>query len=103
MFMNGGAGKEIVYVDDYNSPNNIVMNTVIASSTSGLTMVLLNQYTNIFNKEEVVKTTGMLQQNNVFSLCNAIISGIVSITACCNSVSLANAAVIGFFGCLIYH
>jgi ammonium transporter, Amt family len=38
----------------------------------------------------------------VFSLCNAIISGIVSITACCNSVSLANAAVIGLIGCLIY-
>jgi ammonia channel protein AmtB len=55
LFMNGGAGKEIVYVDDYNSPNNIVMNTVIAASTGGLTMVLLQQYTNIFEKEQVVQ------------------------------------------------
>lgn len=100
--MNGGAGKEIVYLDKYNSPNNIVMNTVIAASTGGLTMVALNQYNNIFNKDNVVQSTGLLQQNNVFNLCNSIISGIVSITACCNSVSLANAAVIGFIGCLIY-
>ena len=50
----------------------------------------------------MVQSTGLLQQNNVFNLCNSIISGIVSITACCNSVSLANAAVIGFIGCLIY-
>lgn len=42
LFMNGGAGKEIVYLNEYNSPNNIVMNTVIAASTGGLTMVALN-------------------------------------------------------------
>ena len=40
--MNGGAGKEIVYLNEYNSPNTIVMNTIIASATSGLTMILIN-------------------------------------------------------------
>ena len=37
------------------------------------------------------------------NLCNAVISGIVSITACCNNIELWAAAVIGFFACIIYH
>jgi len=40
--MNGGAGEEIAEFDARSSPNNIVMNTVIASATSGLTMVFIN-------------------------------------------------------------
>ena len=55
LFMNGGAGKEIVYVDEFNGPNNIVMNTVIASATGGLTMVALQQYTNVFDAERIQK------------------------------------------------
>ena len=42
LFMNGGAAGEIVMVDERNAPNNIVMNTVIASASSGLTMMLMN-------------------------------------------------------------
>jgi len=41
--MNGGAANEIVMVNEKNSPNNIVMNTVIASASSGLTMMFMNQ------------------------------------------------------------
>ena len=41
LFMNGGAGADIVDIEK-RSPNNIVMNTVIAGSTSGLTMMLMN-------------------------------------------------------------
>lgn len=101
--MNGGAGQEIVYFEKLkNSPNEIVMNTVIASATSGLTMVAMNQYKNIVKNETVREQTGMIQQNNVFSLCCSIISGLVSITACCNSVSPLSSAFIGFFGCIIY-
>lgn len=102
LFMNGGAGQEIVYVDGFNSPNNIVMNTVIAASASGLTMVAINQWSNVFSKEQVLQQTGMIQQNNVFNLCNSIISGLVSITGCCNSASLYGSAIIGLIGCLIY-
>ena len=43
LFMNGGAANEIVMVNEKNSPNNIVMNTVIASASSGLTMMFMNQ------------------------------------------------------------
>jgi len=42
LFMNGGAGQEIASISRTNSPNNIVMNTVIASATSGLTMMMMN-------------------------------------------------------------
>ena len=79
------------------------MVTVIASATSGLTMMGINQYNNVFSKEDIILQTGLQQQNNVQNLCNAVISGIVSITACCNNIELWAAAVIGFFGCIIYH
>ena len=103
LYMNGGAGQEIVYFEKLkNSPNEIVMNTVITSATSGLTMVAMNQYKNIVKNETVREQTGMIQQNNVFSLCCSIVSGLVSITACCNSVSPLSSAFIGFFGCIIY-
>ena len=49
LFMNGGAGGSITEVNERNSPNKIVMNTVIASATSGLTLELINQYYNQTN------------------------------------------------------
>ena len=61
LFMNGGAGKEIVYVDEFNGPNNIVMNTVIASATGGLTMVGLQQYTNVFDAHRIQQQQGLMQ------------------------------------------
>ena len=48
LFMNGGAGEKIDDFDKNSSPNNIVMNTVIASATAGLTMMTINQYNNVF-------------------------------------------------------
>ena len=51
----------------------------------------------------IIQATGMSQQNNITSLCNAIISGCVSVTACCNNIQLYDAAIIGFVACLIYN
>lgn len=51
LFMNGGASRNISNITQTNSPNNIVMNTVISSATSGLTLMLMDQFTNIFQKE----------------------------------------------------
>ena len=33
---------------DYMKPNKMVMNTIISSATSGLNVVFINQYNNIF-------------------------------------------------------
>lgn len=100
--MNGGAGRKIAELNKKNQPNSIVMNTVISSATSGLTMWVIQTWQNIFNKENIINTTGLIARNDVSNLCHAIIAGTVSITACCNNVELWGASVIGLMGCLIY-
>lgn len=44
----------------------------------------------------------MVQNYNIQQLCNAIIAGLVSITASCNNVDIWASAIIGLIGCLIY-
>lgn len=102
LFMNGGAGRVISTLDSDNSPNLIVMNTVIASGTSGLVMLLSNQYQNILRKEQMIQKTGLSSQHSVSGVCKAIISGMVSVTACCNNISLYSACIVGFIGCVLY-
>jgi ammonia channel protein AmtB len=50
LFINGGAGGQLTSESDdemKTSPNAIVMNTVISSATSGLTLMLMTQYNNV--------------------------------------------------------
>jgi hypothetical protein len=57
LFINGGAGG--LLMDDKNqTPNAIVMNTVIASAASGLTHTLLTQYRNMVGSEELIAKKG---------------------------------------------
>lgn len=60
LFMNGGADAQIVDINKYNSPNNIVMNTVISSASAGLTMVAMNQYSNLANQAQIIQVHGVI-------------------------------------------
>lgn len=100
--MNGGAAQKITEITDKNSPNIIVMNTVVSSATSGLAHVLLSQFSNVFWQDYIIQKTGQTQQNDIIDLCMSIIAGTVSITACCNNVSMGFAVIIGFLACLIF-
>jgi ammonia channel protein AmtB len=54
LFMNGGANGDLSRIYEENMPNAIVMNTVISSATSGLTLIIVNQYSNIMYKESII-------------------------------------------------
>ena len=103
LFINGGAGGDLTASDDISaSPNAIVMNTVISSATSGLTLMIMSQFTNMRFQDNLVQQTGMVESYNVQHLCNAIIAGFVSISAACDSVYLWQSCFIGLVGCIIY-
>lgn len=54
LFVNGGASGDLSNIHEENMPNAIVMNTVIASATSGLTLMLFNQYSNVMQSELII-------------------------------------------------
>ena len=62
LFMN--ACSSLVAYDRF-VPNLVVMNTIIASGSSGLCIVLRNHYYNVFIREDVVKETSLLQYYDI--------------------------------------
>lgn len=52
LFMNAGARMRIS--DDDLSANQIAMNSLISAASAGLCMVLLNQWTHVFQNEEKI-------------------------------------------------
>lgn len=57
LFMN--ACSSLVAYDIF-KPNLVVMNTIIASGSAGLTIVFRNHYYNVFVREDFVKETSLL-------------------------------------------
>lgn len=102
LFINGGAGGAFSAEEAFAGPNAIVMNTVISSATSGLTYMLANQISNLRIDNSLIQQTGLIQNYNISQLCNAILAGLVSSTACCNNIQLWQSALVGLMSCLIY-
>jgi ammonia channel protein AmtB len=67
LFINGGAGGQLTSAFDeaIASPNAIVMNTVISSATSGLTLMIMTQYHNTRHVDKLVQQTGLFQNYNI--------------------------------------
>lgn len=66
LFINGGAGGQLSSEEEMRStPNAIVMNTVISSATSGLTLMIMNQWNNIRHVDLLVQQTGLIQTYNI--------------------------------------
>ena len=54
-----GCSSLVAY--DIFQPNLVVMNTIIASASSGLLMVVRNHFYNVFIQDERVKETSLIQ------------------------------------------
>lgn len=100
LFMNAGASMKIS--NDDMLPNLIVMNTVVSAAASGLLVVAVDQMTNIFYDEAVVKERQTQYHFDVNALCNGVLAGLISISASCNNVTVFSAACIGLTGSWIY-
>ena len=99
MFMNACSAK-IAY--DIMKPNNIVMNTVIASASAGCHIFLMAQFSNSFSNQERINETQLMEYYSVQELCGGVLAGLVSISGASANVELWAAALIGFFGSCIY-
>lgn len=100
LFINAGASMQISQQDK--EPNQIVMNSIISSASSGLLIAMFNQYKNVFIDEGRVQDRQLLYNYNVHSVCNGVLAGLVSVTASSNNIELWAACLIGVIGSLIY-
>lgn len=90
LFFNGGSTTTMFEVRTNGSPK-IMMNTIIAGTTSGLTAALFKP---LFLKHK--------HKYDVQSLCNGLLGGLVSITGVCNDCDPWASFVIGLIGGLVY-
>jgi len=72
----------------------IVMNTIIAGASGGLTAALL--------KPHIMKTYSANNQFDLVALCNGVLAGLVAITGACNNVLPWAAFIIGIVGGIVY-
>jgi len=103
LFMNAGSHMSIT--DEQKNEfmaNQIVMNTIISSASSGLYIVAMQQLSQVFGNDQHIKDTQLLYQYNVHTLCNGVLAGLVSVTASCARIELWSAALIGMVGGIIF-
>jgi Amt family ammonium transporter len=100
LILNGGIGG--ILESEKNSPNAIVMNTVISSAISGLTHMVSDILRNFRYQEQQMQETGLVRNYHIQELCNAVIAGFVSIKACCDNVELWQSCLIGLIASFIY-
>ena len=94
IFFNASSGYEIVDIERTFIPQLIALNTFIAPATSALTFVLF---------EHIKISTGSgFSPQDPGKIMNAILAGLVAITAPCNNVEMWAAAIIGVIGCFVY-
>ena len=76
-----------------NSPQKVIMITILASSVSGLGYISLRTFFNSF-----------AQGNNYgcFYISNAMLSGTISVAACCDEIEVWHAIIISFVACVLY-
>ena len=102
MFLIAGAQNNIS--GDDKKVNEIVMNIVISSASSGLLQVAFNQKHNVSHNKKYTASDDSAQvyHYNITALCNSIIAGLVSVTASSQNIELWAAAIIGVVGSIIY-
>ena len=94
LFFNSASGYEIVDITSDAIPTNIAINTIAAASAAGCFYGICKfaSFEN-FNRMRVQEAGGIM---------NAILAGLVAITASCNNVSLWSAVIIGTIGAIVY-
>jgi len=94
LFFNASSGYEIVNTSRQAMPTSIVLRTFCAPAASAIVFLLLEM------TSYQLKNTQHF--HNPCRLINAILAGLVAVTASCNNVELWASAVIGMIGCIIY-
>jgi len=79
---------------DGSYPDLIMINTIIAAASGGITSVLL--------KHRIAGTYEIRTKYDVSALCNGILIGLVAITGPCNNVEPWAALIIGFLAGITY-
>ena len=94
IFLNAASGHDMVEYKYDNIPQMIVLNSIVASCSAGITYFLLEIMKNI----ETLNTMVVYEPSD---LIRAIISGLVSVSASSN-ISTSSAGIIGSIGALIF-
>ena len=94
IFFNSASGYEIVMLSYDSIPTNIAINTFSAAAVSGLSFACF----------EVISFSNAhrMKIHSGGQIMNAILSGLVGITASCNNVSVSSAATIGLVSAIVY-
>jgi Amt family ammonium transporter len=93
LFFNGGTTLNL-FVPRANGPAKIIMNTVIAGSTAGCV--------GVFVKPHFLGTYSFVNRYDCCALCNAVLTGLVAVSGCCDRIEGWGAFVIGIIGALSY-
>ena len=94
MFFNTASGYEIVDITPDAIPTKVGINTIAAASFAGAFYGVLEWLSfTTMNRMRVQEAGGIM---------NAILAGLVAITAGCNNVSLFGSCIIGIVGTLVY-
>ena len=94
LFFNSASGYEIVDITLDGIPTRIAINTIAAGSSAGLFYAIL-EHTSF-------ATPNRMRVQGAGGIMNAILSGLVAITASCNNVSLIVSVIIGMVGTVCY-
>ena len=76
-----------------NSPQKVIMITIMASSVSGFGYISLKNFFNSF-------TQGT--NYNCYYISNAMLSGTISVASCCDQIEVWHAVIISFIACVFY-
>jgi len=94
LFFNGGSTYALVGIPRSESPQKIIMNTMLSGASGGIVSV--------FIKPRLLGTYNHLNQYDIGSICNGILAGLVSITGVCDHTEPWGAFAIGILGALFY-
>ena len=96
LMFNGGSSFSITPAEGSNSPQKVIITTIISGSTASLSTIFFRPLMLSVNKQDETNRFDLL------SAAGGLLAGCVSITAACAHVSLLSSALIGLAGCLIF-
>ena len=93
LFFNGGKTLDL-YVARANAPAKIIMNTLISGCVSGVVSA--------FAKSRLLGTYSFVSRYDCVALCGGFLTGLVSVTGCCNAIEPWAAFIIGIVAAFTY-
>lgn len=94
LFFNAGSAKGISMNQKENQPSKIIMNTIISSAGSCISVLFLRPF--------IMQKSDPTNKYPVKSICNSLLVGLVSITGVCNNATTWGSILIGILGGIVY-